>query len=82
MTRLKNRDTGTIVHADGDLETKLLASGYRPADEPDDEDGPPRGNAGRDAWAEYADSLGVEYAEDAGREDIKAAVAAAASPDL
>jgi len=74
VTRLKNRETGTVVHADGDLEAKLLGGGYRPADESDDEGGRPRGNAGREAWAEYADSLGVEYPEDAKREDIKAAV--------
>lgn len=34
----------------------------------------PKGNASRDEWAAYADSLGVEYDEDAGRDDIKAAV--------
>ena len=37
----------------------------------------PKGNASRDEWAAYADSLGVEYAEDAKRDDIKAAVGAA-----
>lgn len=36
----------------------------------------PKGNASRAEWAAYADSLGVEYPEDAKRDDIKAAVEA------
>lgn len=34
----------------------------------------PKGNASRDDWAAYADSLGVSYADDAKRDDIVAAV--------
>lgn len=37
----------------------------------------PRGNGARDAWAKWADSLGVTYDEDATRDEIKAAVEAA-----
>lgn len=46
-----------------------------------DESGVPKGNASRQEWADYADSLGVEYDEDAKREDIKAAIEAASSGD-
>lgn len=53
-----------------------LSRGYRTLDAATD-DGRPKGNASRDEWAAYADSLGVEYAEDAKREEIKAAVDAA-----
>lgn len=34
----------------------------------------PKGNASRDVWADYADSLGVTYAGDAKRDDIRQAV--------
>lgn len=44
-----------------------------------DGDDAPRGNASRDEWAAYADSKGVQYDEDAKREDIKAAIEAAAA---
>lgn len=37
---------------------------------------PPRGNESRDKWAEYAKGRGVNVAEDASRDAIKAAVAA------
>lgn len=36
----------------------------------------PAGNASTEAWAEYADAIGVEYDEGAGRDEIRAAVAA------
>jgi len=36
----------------------------------------PRGNASTEAWAEYADALGVEYDDGATRTEIQAAVAA------
>ena len=36
----------------------------------------PKGNAPKAEWAAYADSLGVEYPDDAKRDDIKAAVEA------
>ncbi|WP_163275335.1 hypothetical protein [Cellulomonas iranensis] len=43
----------------------------------DGEPAKPRGNGARDAWAKWADSLGVTYDEDATRDEIKAAVEAA-----
>lgn len=53
----------------------ILDSSSAPAVEPAglDEDRP-RGNASRDEWAAYAQSLGIEVPEDAGREEIKALV--------
>lgn len=36
----------------------------------------PRGNAATEAWADYADALGVEYEPGATRTDIQAAIAA------
>lgn len=39
----------------------------------------PKGNSSRDDWAAYADALGVEYPEDATRDQIMAAVEAATS---
>lgn len=41
------------------------------------EGGVPKGNASREAWAAHAESLGVEFAPEATREEIKAAVEAA-----
>lgn len=37
---------------------------------------PPAGNASRETWAAYADEIGVEYDNDATRDEIRAAVAA------
>lgn len=60
---------------------QLKAQGYvettpaKPAEATQAE--PPKGNAGRDEWAAYADTFGVTYPEDAGRDEIKAAVDAA-----
>lgn len=41
----------------------------------------PKGNASKAEWAAYADSLGVEYPEDAKRDDIKAAIEEAGTRD-
>lgn len=41
----------------------------------------PRGNSSRQAWADYADSLGIDYPEGARRDDIRAAVEAADDSD-
>jgi hypothetical protein len=38
----------------------------------------PRGNASIEAWSAWADHLGVEYPEDARRNDIKALILSAA----
>lgn len=48
------------------------------ADEADEASIPrPDGRAGRDTWAEYAQSIGLEIDDDATKADIKAAVDAA-----
>jgi hypothetical protein len=60
--------SGWTSLADGEYEAPVTENG---------DGGAPKGNASRDEWASYADSLGVEYDEDAKREDIKAAVDAA-----
>lgn len=81
-TYLTANGTGVRVSVDDSKVDGLLASGHyvregdgAPQAAPDSGDsGAPKGNASRDEWAAYADSLGVEYDEGAGREDIKAAV--------
>lgn len=55
----------------------LTAAPDRDEPEPDGTPSKPRGNSGRDAWVEYATTLGVEFDGDATREDIKAAIEAA-----
>lgn len=72
--------TGTVVTVlAGSVQAKKWAV-YVPAEEPagetsqDEQDGAPAGNASRDAWAEYAEGLGIEVPEDAKRDDIKALV--------
>lgn len=56
--------------------TTDVASAHVTARAPSSEAPKPRGNAGRDAWAKYAASKGVEFDESASRDDIKAAVEA------
>jgi len=83
VIRLRNTSTGVVVRVDDATATRLGAD-WQPADAPAApvaaETGPavarPRGNASRAAWAAYADAVGVEYGEDATRNEIKAAVAA------
>lgn len=72
--------TGTVVSVTaGSVQAKKWAV-FVPAEEPagetspDEQDGAPAGNASRDAWAEYAEGLGIEVPEDAKRDDIKALV--------
>lgn len=52
-------------------------------DDEDEESEPrpdaPKGNATRDEWAAHADTLGVSYPQDAGRQEIRTLVAAATS---
>lgn len=50
----------------------LLAAG---ATEEPESDGAPKGNASREAWAEYAESLGIDVPQDAKQKDIRALVA-------
>ena len=90
MGRLTSTVTGVVVNVDDEsastlgpewvAEGEVIEAPSAEAPEPGGDGDPaePRGNATRDAWAEYADSLGVEYAEDDKREDIKAAITAAA----
>lgn len=67
---------GARVEVTSEKAERLLGHGFR---QEGSGDGTTRGNASREEWAAYADSLGVEYAEDAKRGDIKAAVEAAAA---
>lgn len=76
--------TGTVVSVTaGSVQAKkwaVFVPAEEPAEEPagetspDEQDGAPAGNASRDAWAEYAEGLGIEVPEDAKRDDIKALV--------
>lgn len=76
-----NRDSpGTLEPTDGDLH----APQNDPADEPDaaaggDAERPPKvgKGSGRDAWVAYAETVGVDVAEDDSKHDIIAAVEAA-----
>lgn len=84
MPRLRNTASGVVVNVDDDTASRLWgewvpADGDAPArtsEATEDTSGEPKGNASRAEWAAYADSLGVEYPEDAKRDDIKAAVEA------
>jgi hypothetical protein len=81
---LRDPETGNTVHFTPDDDVPDWAA--EQIDNPDiwadgDADGddsgePPRAGkgSGRDAWAAYAESLGVEFDEDATRDDIIAAV--------
>lgn len=81
MPRFRNK-AGVIINVDDATAATLAAewtfhSGERtPKGEPEESSGEPKGNASKAEWAAYADSLGVEYPEDAKRDDIKAAVEA------
>lgn len=46
----------------------------QPGDGPADEVEPPAGNASTDEWRAYAESLGIDVDDDAGRKAIKQAV--------
>jgi len=62
--------------AAGKITNPAAWEGDEPADE---QDARPKGNASREAWAEYAKSKGVDVADADNRDDIKAAVEAATS---
>lgn len=83
MARLQSTKTRVIVNVDDATAARLGPEWVEPGTVPstEAEGGTPKGNASREVWAAYADSLGVEYAEDAKRDDIKAAVAAATAED-
>ena len=79
MPRFVN-DTTKVVVSVADSKADRFTSGWTPlaeGEQPAESSDVPRGNASLETWRSYADSLGVEYAEDAKREDIKAAVDAA-----
>ena len=92
MPRLRNAQTGVVVNVDDDTASRLdqnwgdadtVPAPVNPAAPgapaaPAAGSGGPRGNASREDWAAYADSLGVTYDPEAKREDIKEAIAAAA----
>jgi len=61
---------GTVDETDGEDDGDA-------ADDSDDDAGldKPAGNASTEAWENYADARGIEYAEGAGRDEIRAAVA-------
>jgi hypothetical protein len=79
MVRLATPYSGFPVEVPDELVKRYTDAGYRPVDGQREIRPPekPKGNASRDEWADYADSIGVPYDEDAKREDIKAAVEAA-----
>jgi len=86
MARFVNDETKVVVSV-ADDKADRFASGWTALGEGEYEapsdggDGVPKGNASRQEWANYADSLGVEYDENAKREDIKAAIDAAQAPN-
>lgn len=47
------------------------------ANEPEEDEGPPKGNASRPAWAEFAEANGVPVTKAMSRDDIKEACAEA-----
>lgn len=80
MARLKDPFYGAVIDVADELVARYTDAGYVPVGGGTagaDDSGKPRGNASRDEWAAYADSLDVSYDEDAKREDIKAAIEAA-----
>lgn len=85
MPRLRNRKTGVVVNVDDGTASKLgrdwvavEKAATRPAVE---DDGTPRGNASRDEWAAYAESLGIDVPDEAKRDEIKDLVTAAAEEE-
>lgn len=77
MAELRSPFDGGVVDVPDGLVERYTAAGWVSGKSSTGAgDGSPKGNASREAWAEYADTLGVEYADDASRDDIKAAVAA------
>ena len=78
MARYINDTTKVVVDVRDD---KVMGRGWSPLDSgPGADDGRPKGNGSRDDWAAYATAKGVQFADDAGRDDIKAAVEAAETP--
>lgn len=76
----KNEDHKKV--AEGNPDVFPDTSGAKSSPEPGpnattDTPEPPAGNAGAEKWRDYARSLGVEVADDATRDDVKAALVAA-----
>ena len=63
----------TPVVSNPKVVAQLVAAGWSVVEVT--EPGVPRGNASREEWAAYADSLGIEVSKSAKRDDIKNAVA-------
>lgn len=78
MAELRSPFDGGVIDVPDSLVDRYTAAGWVSGKKPakDAGDGAPKGNASREVWAEYADTLGVEYEADASRDDIRAAVAA------
>lgn len=76
-------DQGTPIQAREDDQTDAETEAQAAVDEAEDDvPVPPQGGAGsgREVWARYADSKGVEYDDDATRDEIIAACEAAGVP--
>lgn len=95
MPRLRHARTGVLVSVDEETAAGLGVEWGDPdavavTDPPSPigadglpvlTDGAPRGNASRAEWAAFADSLDVDYPEDAKRSEIKAAIVASQDDD-
>ncbi len=77
MARLRNTRTGTTIRVPDAKAVRLGPEWVPVGAATQAAPTAPRGNASREQWAAYADSLGVTYPEDAGQRDIRAAVMAA-----
>lgn len=78
MAELRSPYDGAVIDVSDDLVGRYTAAGWVTGKNPEKapQDGAPKGNASREAWAEHADSLGVEYPADAKQKEIRAAVEA------
>lgn len=84
MPRLRNSKTGVVVNVDEAAAARLgtewvpASKGAAPTPPPVPEVAAPKGNASREAWAAYADTVGVAYPDEAKRDEIKTLVGALA----
>lgn len=82
MTYRRNTKTGVLVNVDDATAAHLSPDWVEPSTaataaaevEEQTDRVEPRGNASREEWATYAGSLGVEFDDEAKRDDIRAAV--------
>lgn len=77
MIELTNRSGGRLLVHDEEQAKAWEGYGFRRQPSRVPAGDAPKGNASREEWARYAESLGVEFDEDAKRDEIKAAVEAA-----